>query len=75
MEKVQVTASSLQEFIIPGRYAHHTRLALAPTSSSQRTLTRRVMTQLIVVNVLAILLATEYTNQYEVETTYKRHVV
>jgi hypothetical protein len=74
MEKIQMTAFTTQESIISGLYVYKTRWILSHTLQKSRS--RRVMMQLIIVNALIILmdltiLGTEYANQYEIETTYK----
>jgi hypothetical protein len=74
MEKIQMTAFTIQESIISGLYVYKTRWILSHTLQKNRG--RRVMMQLIIVNALIILmdltiLGTEYANQYEIETTYK----
>lgn len=74
MEKIQMTAFTTQESIISGLYVYKTRWILSHTL--QKSHSRRVMMQLIIVNALIILmdltiLGTEYANQYEIETTYK----
>ncbi|RDL30657.1 Uncharacterized protein BP5553_10002 [Venustampulla echinocandica] len=76
MEKVQVTAFCIQEFIISGLYVYATRQILKPGGVFQKKRTRQVMLHLIYVNVLVILmditlLCTEYANLYEIQITFK----
>lgn len=76
MEKIQVTAFCIQEFIISGLYVYYTRLMLKPGEAYQKKRTRQVMLHLIYVNVLVILmdvilLCTEYANLYEIQITFK----
>jgi hypothetical protein len=76
MEKIQVTAFCIQEFIISGLYVYETRRILKPGETFQKKRTRQVMRHLIYVNVLiiimdVILLCTEYANRYEIQTTFK----
>jgi hypothetical protein len=76
MEKIQITAFSIQEFIISGLYLHETRRILQPTASFQKKRTRQVMLHLIYVNILIMfmditLLSMEYANLYEIQITFK----
>ncbi|KAH6715666.1 hypothetical protein BKA61DRAFT_733566 [Leptodontidium sp. MPI-SDFR-AT-0119] len=76
MEKIQITAFCIQEFIISGLYVFHTRKILKTSAIFRKSNTRTVMQHLIFVNVLIILmdftlLGTEFANHYEIETTYK----
>jgi hypothetical protein len=76
MEKVQVTAFCIQEFIISGLYVFATRKILKPGESFQKKRTRQVMLHLIYVNILVILmditlLCTEYANLYDIQITFK----
>lgn len=76
MEKIQVTAFCIQEFIISGLYVYYTRLMLKPGEAYQKKRTRQVMLHLIYVNLLVILmdvilLCTEYANLYEIQITFK----
>lgn len=75
-EKIQITAFSLQEFIISVLYIWEARKMLQSIASIKREEARSVMIHLILVNLLMIvmditLLGTEYGNQYSIETTYK----
>jgi len=76
MEKLQMTAFCIQEFIISGVYVWSTIRLLRPVYHGR---TRKVMTQLIWINLIIIgmdvcLLAMEYSNIYEIEATLKAMV-
>src|SRR5271154_5147452 len=76
MEKIQVTAFCVQEFIISSLYVYETRRLLQPSATFQKKRTRRVMWHLIYVNILIILmditvLCTEYADLYEIQITFK----
>ena len=76
MEKIQMTAFCIQEFIISGVYVWSTIRLLKPVYHGR---TRKVMTQLIWINLIIIgmdvcLLAMEYSNIYEIEATLKAMV-
>ena len=76
MEKLQMTAFCIQEFIISGVYVWSTIRLLKPVYHGR---TRKVMTQLIWINLIIIgmdvcLLAMEYSNIYEIEATLKAMV-
>jgi hypothetical protein len=75
-EKIQITAFSLQEFLISALYIWEARKMLRSLANVKREEARKVMIHLILVNILMImmditLLATEYANEYAIETTYK----
>jgi hypothetical protein len=75
-EKIQLTAFSLQEFIISALYIWEARKMLQSIGSIKKEEARSVMVHLILVNILMIvmdctLLGTEYANEYSIETTYK----
>jgi hypothetical protein len=75
-EKIQITAFSLQEFIISALYIWEARKMLHSIGNIKKEEARSVMIHLIVVNVLMILmditlLGTEYANEYSIEMTYK----
>jgi hypothetical protein len=72
-EKLQMTAFCVQEFTISTIYVYATVKLLRPVYHGK---TRKVMTQLIWINVIIIamdlvLLAMEYDNRYEIEATLK----
>ena len=76
VEKLQMTAFCLQEFIISGVYVWATISLLRPVYHGR---TRKVMTQLIWINLIIIgmdvgLLAVEYSNLYDIEATLKAMV-
>ncbi|MCJ1396694.1 hypothetical protein MMC18_009586 [Xylographa bjoerkii] len=76
MEPLQMTAFSVQEFIISGIYVYSTIKLLRPVYHGR---TRRVMMQLIWINLTIIamdflLLTFEYRRDYEVEATLKAMV-
>jgi hypothetical protein len=78
-EKIQMTAFSIQEFIISGIYVFETRRFLKSGASLHKENIRRVMRHLIYINLLIIfldltLLGTEYANQFMVEGIYKATV-
>ncbi|KAF2455171.1 hypothetical protein BDY21DRAFT_260465, partial [Lineolata rhizophorae] len=75
-EKVQVTIFFLQETIIASLYALETYKLLKPAGNVRGKSTRKVMRDLIYVNILVIildiaLLGTEYSGHYEIQTSFK----
>lgn len=73
VERLQMTAFCIQEFIISGVYVYSTIKLLRPVYHGR---TRRVMMQLIWINLMIIgmdvvLLTMEYSSHYEVEATLK----
>ncbi|KAF9895325.1 hypothetical protein FE257_000229 [Aspergillus nanangensis] len=75
-EKIQLAGFSTQETIISGLYIWHASRALKPIMARKARDGRNVMIHLVLVNVIVIimdcsLLATEYTNNFEIQTTYK----
>ncbi|PVH70305.1 hypothetical protein DL98DRAFT_619988 [Cadophora sp. DSE1049] len=75
-EKIQITAFSIQKFIISALYIWKARTMLQSIARVKREEARSVLYHLICVNVLIIviditLLGTEYANQYAIKTTYK----
>ncbi|KAB8072485.1 hypothetical protein BDV29DRAFT_158508 [Aspergillus leporis] len=75
-ERIQLAGFSVQEIIISGLYIWEASRALKPIFDRNGRAGRNVMVHLILVNVLVIvldasLLATEYTNNFEIQTTYK----
>ena len=76
VEKLQMTAFCIQEFIISGVYVWSTLRLLRPVYHGR---TRKVMMQLIWINLIIIamdvcLLAMEYANVYYIEATLKAMV-
>ncbi|KAF7589047.1 hypothetical protein BBP40_004835 [Aspergillus hancockii] len=75
-EKIQLTGFSVQEIIISGLYIWEASRALKPIIARKGRIGRNVMIHLILVNILVILLdasllATEYSDNFEIQTTYK----
>ena len=73
MEKIQMTCFSIQELIISGVYLYEIRRILSIVYEGG---TRQLMYELLIINVIIIgldvaLLAVEYLNLYEIETTFK----
>lgn len=76
VERLQMTAFCIQEFIISGVYVYSTIKLLRPVYHGR---TRRVMMQLIWINLIIIamdivLLAMEYSTKYDIEATLKAMV-
>ncbi|KAI4243871.1 MAG: hypothetical protein L6R40_003253 [Gallowayella cf. fulva] len=76
MERVQMTAFCIQEFIISGVYVYSTIKLLRPVYHGR---TRKVMMQLIWINSIIIamdvvLLGMEYSSYYQIEATLKAMV-
>ncbi|MCJ1256481.1 hypothetical protein MMC24_004302 [Lignoscripta atroalba] len=76
VERIQMTAFCIQEFIISGIYVHSTIKLLRPVYHGR---TRKVMLQLIWINLIIIgmdivLLVMEYGGRYEIEATLKATV-
>ena len=76
VERLQMTAFCIQEFIISGIYVYSTIRLLRPVYHGR---TRKVMMQLIWINSIIIamdvvLLGMEYSNKYEIEATLKAMV-
>lgn len=80
MEKIQVTIFFLQETILSSFYIGETiKMMRLERSMGNKRSSRRLMKHLILVNVLIIvlditILALEYANQYEYQTSYKSFV-
>jgi hypothetical protein len=75
-ERIQLAGFSAQEIIISGLYIWETMTGLRPVLTMKGQAGRRVIINLIIVNTIAVLLdasllATEYTNNFDVQTTYK----
>ncbi|KAJ4350507.1 uncharacterized protein N0V89_009128 [Didymosphaeria variabile] len=75
-EKIQLTGFSVQEWIIAGLYIWGAYRALNPILKFKGPRERKVIRHLILVNLIVIamdasLLATEFTNNFEIQTTYK----
>ncbi|KAJ3530318.1 hypothetical protein NM208_g9381 [Fusarium decemcellulare] len=80
MEKIQVTVFFIQETILSGFYIGETvKLMKLERSVGNGGVSRRLMKHLIFINILIIILditilALEYANQYEYQTSYKSFV-
>ncbi|KUJ11185.1 uncharacterized protein LY89DRAFT_556551, partial [Mollisia scopiformis] len=75
-DKVQVSIFFVQECIISGLYIYETVRLLRPAEDIGRNPLRKLLVHLILVNVLvlifdATLLGTEYSGNWEIQTTYK----
>jgi hypothetical protein len=75
-ERIQLAGFAIQETIISGLYIWETMTSLRPVLAMKGSRGQRVITNLIVVNAIAVLLdasllTTEYTNHFDVQTTYK----
>ncbi|KAL1965349.1 hypothetical protein VTN77DRAFT_5786 [Rasamsonia byssochlamydoides] len=76
MERIQMTAFCLQEFIISGIYIYETvgLLKADPEPGSRRLMYRLVTINLLIILMDIGLLVTEYLNFYIIETTLKATV-
>lgn len=75
-ERIQLALFSAQEIIISGLYIWETMTYLRPVLIMKGRTGKRVIINLIFVNTIVVLLdasllATEYTNNFDVQTTYK----
>lgn len=75
-ERIQLAGFSAQEIIISGLYIWETMTTLRPVLIMKGRAGYRVIINLIIVNTIAVLLdasllATEYTDNFDVQTTYK----
>ncbi|KAL5361494.1 hypothetical protein BJX96DRAFT_152118 [Aspergillus floccosus] len=75
-ERIQLAGFSAQEIIISGLYIWETMTGLRPVLIMKGRAGKRVVNNLIIVNTIAVLLdasllATEYTDNFDVQTTYK----
>lgn len=75
-DKIQVGIFTAQEFIISGLYIFETVQLLGPSGDTTQNPYRQLLTHLILVNILvlvfdATLLGTEYSGNFEIQTTYK----
>ena len=78
-EKIQLTGFCIQEFIISGLYIWEAMHALKPVLAIKRPKQRNVIRNLVLINLLVVfldisLLITEYTNHFDIQTTYKTAV-
>ncbi|KAJ5122105.1 hypothetical protein N7448_003235 [Penicillium atrosanguineum] len=75
-ERVQLTGFSVQETIISGLYIWETMTGLRPLWAMKGRTGQRIITNIVLINVIAVLLdvsllATEYTGNFDIQTTYK----
>ncbi|KAF2445443.1 hypothetical protein P171DRAFT_454050 [Karstenula rhodostoma CBS 690.94] len=75
-EKVQLTGFSVQEWVIAGLYIWGAYSALNPILKFKGPRERKVLRYLVLVNLIVIamdgsLLLTEFTDNFEIQTTYK----
>ncbi|CEJ59246.1 hypothetical protein PMG11_07877 [Penicillium brasilianum] len=75
-ERIQLAGFAIQETIISALYVWETTTSLRPVLALKGPRGRRVIINVVVVNVIAVildasLLTTEYTNHFDVQTTYK----
>ena len=75
-ERIQLVGFTLQEFIIASMYIWETIHALKPVLAIKGPEESKVITYVIIVNVLAVLLdislcSTEFTGHFDIQTTYK----
>ncbi|KAJ5301794.1 hypothetical protein PENANT_c002G06145 [Penicillium antarcticum] len=75
-ERIQLAGFAAQETIISGLYIWETMTSLRPVLAMKGARGQRVIWNLIVVNAIAVLLdasllTTEYTNHFDIQTTYK----
>ncbi|KAM5349681.1 hypothetical protein ACJ41O_006186 [Fusarium nematophilum] len=75
-ERVQLAGFFLQESIISGLYIWETARGLKPIFAVRRAMERKIIRNLIIVNVLVIvldisLLVTQYLDHFQIQTTYK----
>lgn len=78
-QNIQVTAFSIQEFVLAGLYIYEANKALKPYSGFRKNRYRRVMRNLIYVNVLVIVLdiavmCTQYAGLFGVHVVFKAAV-
>ncbi|KAJ5982843.1 hypothetical protein N7481_004942 [Penicillium waksmanii] len=75
-ERIQLTGLSVQETIISALYIWETMTSLRPVLALKGPNGQKAITNLVIINITAVLLdasllATEYTNNFDVQTTYK----
>jgi hypothetical protein len=75
-ERVQLTGFSVQETIISALYIWETMTGLRPLWAMKGPSGQRVIMNIVIINALAVLLdvsllATEYTGNFDIQTTYK----
>ncbi|KAK2763059.1 hypothetical protein FQN54_009692 [Arachnomyces sp. PD_36] len=75
-QNIQVTAFSIQEFILAGLYIYEARKVLKPSREFRKAKVEEVMRHLIYVNILVIFLdiavmCTQYAGMYEIHVVFK----
>lgn len=75
-ERIQLTGFAVQETIISALYIWETMTSLRPVLALKGPNGQKAITNLVIINIIAVLLdasllATEYTNNFDVQTTYK----
>jgi hypothetical protein len=75
-ERIQLAGFAIQETILSALYIWEAMTTLRPILAIKGSRGRRVLVNLVAVNALAVLLdasllTTEYTNHFDVQTTYK----
>ncbi|KAK9858961.1 hypothetical protein MYU51_015829 [Penicillium brevicompactum] len=75
-ERIQLAGFAVQETILSGLYIWEATTTLRPILQMKGSRGRRVLVNLVAVNAIAVLLdasllTTEYTNHFDIQTTYK----
>lgn len=75
-EGIQLAGFFIQESVISGLYIWETARGLKPIFAVRKAMERNVMRHLIIVNVLVVildvtLLVTQYSSNFQIQTTYK----
>lgn len=75
-ERIQLAGFAVQETVISALYVWETTTSLRPVLALKGPRGRRVVVNVVLVNVIAVLLdasllTAEYTNHFDVQTTYK----
>jgi hypothetical protein len=75
-EKIQLVGFSIQESVLSGLYVWEASTSFKPVLEVKSALGRRLLRHLAILFVLTVLLdasllATEFTNNFEIQTTYK----
>ncbi|GME44304.1 Integral membrane protein [Neofusicoccum parvum] len=74
-DKIQIAVFAVQEILISVMYIYETTRLLHPSPTSNKAL-RKILIHLVAVNAVVLafditLLGVQYSNQYEIQTTYK----
>ncbi|KAB2575307.1 putative integral membrane protein [Lasiodiplodia theobromae] len=74
-DKIQIAVFAFQEILISVLYIYETTRLLQPSPTSNRAL-RKILYHLVAINAVVLafdvtLLGVQYSNQYEIQTTYK----